>query len=47
MGFWASYILLKEGQGVSRDITLKLIGSKLGTEKRVEIEKELHANKEL
>jgi hypothetical protein len=41
MSFWANYVLLKEKQGQSREITLQQIEDKFGAEKRQEIEVEL------
>ena len=43
MSFWARYVLLKEQQEQSREITLQQIEQKLGIEKRQEIEQELLA----
>lgn len=41
MSFWASYVLLKEAQGVNRDITLGKLEVKYGLELRQQIETEL------
>ena len=41
MSFWANYVLLKEKQGQSREVTLRQIEAKYGIEKRQEIEAEL------
>ncbi|WP_438449391.1 hypothetical protein [Gorillibacterium sp. sgz5001074] len=46
MSFWATYVLLKEGQGISRSTTLDLIETKFGLAKRTEIENEIHGNQE-
>lgn len=44
MSFWASYVLLKEKQGVEREAVLNLIEEKLGLEVRQDIEDELTVN---
>ena len=41
MSFWANYLLLKERQGQTREVTLQQIEDKFGIEKRQEIENEL------
>lgn len=43
MSFWARYVILKEKQGVSREVTLQQIETKFGVEKRQEIENELNS----
>lgn len=46
MSFWASYVLLKEKQGVEREIILNLIEEKLGLEVRQGVEDELNVSDE-
>jgi len=41
MSFWTSYVLVKEEQGISRDISLGKIETKYGITIRQEIEQEL------
>lgn len=41
LSFWARYVVLKEEQGQTRDVTLQQIEDKFGVEKRQEIEQEL------
>ncbi|GAA0181426.1 hypothetical protein SH2C18_39620 [Clostridium sediminicola] len=41
MSFWAKYVLLKEKQGQTREVTLQKIGDKFGLGKRQEIEQKL------
>jgi len=41
MSFWANYVLLKEKQGQDRQVTLQMIETKFGLQKRQEIEAEL------
>jgi hypothetical protein len=41
LSFWARYVVLKEEQGQTRDVTLQQIEDKFGAEKRHEIEQEL------
>ncbi|WP_424765688.1 hypothetical protein [Paenibacillus sp. sgz302251] len=44
MSFWAHYVILKENQGTSRELTLAQIEAKYGPAKRQEIEQELNAS---
>ena len=41
LSFWARYVILKEQNGQSRDVTLQQIEEKFGVEKRQEIEHEI------
>lgn len=42
MSFWANYVLLKEKNGVSREVSLTAIETKFGTEEKEKIEAELN-----
>jgi len=41
MSFWARYVLLKQGQGQDRKVTLQQIENKFGLAEREKIEQEL------